>query len=175
MDAGCKCLIPASLRLTTLTCPSWGFHMVKRSCERESAVTPCILSWLSILLYLQPRKVISLSGLKNFVIKRIYCILISPCQTKFEEGIMQELVGQVVCCKPLKLWVKELLQFSCDSNESWYTWWPWGVDVQDMFFKFVRQDIAMVTKFLQKLCGMNFFHSFHAIQVKVGTHDDLEV
>ena len=50
------------------------------------------------------------------------------------------------------------------------------VTMRDMFFsKFVRQGIAMVMTFLQKPCGMNFFHSFQGIQIKLVTLNDLDV
>ena len=50
------------------------------------------------------------------------------------------------------LWVELLPQFLCTSSETWYTWWPWGVDMQDMFFEFVRHlSIAMVTTFYCKI------------------------
>ena len=53
-----------------------------------------------------------------------------------------------------------LHQFSCDSNESWYTWCPWDADVQNCFSSLLDKDIAMATTFLQKLCGMDFLLQF---------------
>ena len=43
--------------------------------------------------------------------------------------------------------------------------------MQDMFFKFVGQCVAIATTFLPKPCGWNYFHSFHVIQIKPGGQD----
>ena len=47
--------------------------------------------------------------------------------------------------------------------------------MQDVFFVFFRQSVAMVTTILPKPGRLNNFHIIQAIKVKFGMYDDLEV
>ena len=47
--------------------------------------------------------------------------------------------------------------------------------MQDVFFVFVGQSVAMVTTILPKSCGLNNFYTIQAIKVKFSIYDDLEV
>ena len=46
--------------------------------------------------------------------------------------------------------------------------------MQDIFSG-VSQGVAIVITFSSEHCGWNYFHSFHVIQMKVGTYDNPEV
>ena len=83
-------------------------------------------------------------------------------------------VGRAV--GPLQILRRELLlQFWSNFNETYGKWWYWGIDVQDVFFVFVGQSVAMVTTILPKSCGSNNFHTIQAIKVKFSIYDDVEV
>ena len=47
--------------------------------------------------------------------------------------------------------------------------------MQDMFFVFVGQSVAIVTTILPKSCGLSNFLTIQAVKVKFSIYDDLEV
>ena len=71
------------------------------------------------------------------------------------------------------LWVELLPQFSSDSNEIWYTWWPWGIYVQGMFFSMLDKKLPWQPHVCKYLVVELLPHAvFMQFKMKVGTHDD---